>query len=161
MRGALSAFRAPRFLGLLICLLGAASVIISYFVFPLYVNLDGSAEFSGWEWVSAQINNMLIQGVTPTFIFGIGWTLLPLIAAALVGILGIARAIFALRSLAPLYLIICLLGSIVLGCTLFLVVYGLRLGALGEAAGYVLCFWGHHLLQDERPARVTIWDQSI
>lgn len=156
MRGALSAFRTPRFLGLLICLLGVACVIISYFVFPLYVNLDGSAEFSGWEWVSGQINNMLIQGVTFTFLFGISWTLLPLVAAVLVGILGIARSIFALPILATLYLILCLLGSIVLGLTLLAVVYGLRLGALGEAAGYVLCFWGDHLMRDAQPAHVSI-----
>jgi hypothetical protein len=150
MRRGLKVSRTSRLLGLLICLLGVASVVVSYFGLPLYVNWDGSAEYSGWEWVSTQINNMLIQGVTPTFIFGIGWTLLPLIAAALVGILGIARAIFALRSLGLLYLIICLLGSIVLGFTLFLVVYGLRIGALGEAVGYALCFWGGRLFRDAR-----------
>jgi hypothetical protein len=156
MRRGLKVSRTSRLLGLLICLLGVASVVVSYFVFPLYVNLDGSGEFSGWEWVSTQINNMLIHGVTPTFIFGIGWTLLPLIAAALVGILGIARAIFALRSLGLLYLIICLLGSIVLGFTLFLVVYGLRIGALGEAVGYALCFAADRVWRSARRSHAAM-----
>jgi tetrahydromethanopterin S-methyltransferase subunit E len=107
--------------------------------------------------VSEQLANMHIQGVSNSFLFGIGWTLAPLVAVALVGILGIARFAFAPSLLALLYLIACLLGGVVLGLTLFATVYGLQFGALGEAIGYALCFWADRLWRGKRRA-VNIWN---
>ena len=90
------------------------------------------------------------SGVTPTSIFGLSWTLAPLVAAILVGILGIARALSAKPFLAALYLIFWLLGSLVLGVTILFVIFGLRSGALGEAIGYALCFAANRLWRGAR-----------
>ncbi len=140
MRHALRAPLTPRLLGLLICLLGVASVVTSYAELPLYAHLEGGDTVTGWQWTSETITTMQILGVTPSSIFGISWALLPLVAAVFMGLLGIARFAFAKPFLAPLYLIVWLLGSFVLGVTILFVIYGLRVGALGEAVGYALCF---------------------
>ena len=160
MAAAPSVSRPLRIPALLLCLLGVASVILSYFYLPLYASPISIYAISGWEWVSEFITNMGILGVSPSLLFGIGWALTPLVAAVVVGALGIARFATARPILALLYLIVCLLGGIVLGLTFFMVIFGLRLGALGEAAGYALCFWADYLWRGKRPAYVDIWKES-
>ena len=159
MSGAPSVPQPRRFLGLLLCLIGVASVILSYFFLPLYVPPEGSEALTSWDWVSGQVSNMRILGVSSSFLFGIGWTLAPLVAAALVGVLGIARFAFPKPFLGVLYLVFCVLGSVVLGLTLIFVIYGLRLGALGEAVGYALCFWADYIWRGKRPARPPVWHE--
>ena len=158
MSSTLGAFRRSRWLGLLLCLLGVAGGVVCYFEFPLYAQPEGS-DITGWEWVSEFITNMHILGVTSSFIVWICWVLAPLVAAALVGILGIVRFLFPRPLLAVLYLIVCVLGSVVLGLTLLIVIWGLRFGALGEAAGYALCFWADYLWRGKRPARPPVWHE--
>lgn len=163
MRRLLEAPRLRGLLGLLLCLVGVATIVACYFDLPLYAPLFSIYPITGWEWVSELITNMGIQGMSPGFIFGATWALIPLVAAVAVGSLGIARVAFAKPLLAPLYQIICLLGGFALALTLFIVTYGAsgpRLGALGEAAGYALCFWGDHLMREKQPALATIWDEQ-
>ena len=155
-----SASRPRRLLALLLCLLGVASVILSYFFLPFLSTLEGYTTLTGWEWVSEFANNMQALGGSPASLFGISLALLPLIAATALGFLGIARFAFAKPILALLYLIVCLLGGLVLGLTLLMAVYFLRLGAWGEAVGYALCFWADYLWRGKRPAYVDIWNTS-
>lgn len=155
-----SVSRPRRLLALLLCLLGVASVIFSFFYLPFYVPPISIYAISAWEWTSRFIANMHALGVSPSFLFLIGWTLAPLVAAALTGALGVARFAFAKPILALLYLIVCLLGAIVLGLTFFVALFALRLGALGEVVGYALCFWADYLWRGKRPAHVDIWKES-
>lgn len=141
--------------GLLICLFGVVAISVSYFALPLYAHLEGGDTITAWEWVSGLVYNMQLQGVSPTFLFGICWVILPLVAAAFVGLLGIARTVSNKPFVGTLYLITCGVGSLALALTLFLVVYGLRLGALGEAIGYTLCFLADRSFRSAQHARTA------
>lgn len=150
-----NASHTSRVLGLLLCLIGVACVTTSYFALPLYAHLEGGDTITAWQWVSGLVSNMQLQGVSPTFLFGICWVTLPLVAAAFVGLLGVARVFSNKPFVGTLYLIICGVGSLALTLTLFLVVYGLRLGALGEAIGYTLCFLADRSFRSALHARMA------
>jgi hypothetical protein len=146
--GILAALRSPKGVGLLSCLVGMLCVIVSFIWLPAYTapaSDGGGSTQTAWEFAWEVVHSMLIEGMSPGFILWISLAFLPLVAAPVLGMLAIARAVTARPLLAKLFLVVYVLGSAPLLLTIVLKYgfgFALGLGSFGCILGYMLLLAG-------------------